>query len=163
EKARLGDRRDDCARPGRNDGVVAALSRTGRHRPDRGCDQQSGRRRRRLPAEAVGERRGQFRGARRAHHPTQSRRGIQRQLPALGFNPGEAVDRAIGHVVELQRSDGSFGVWTETEETVPWLDAYATDFLLRAKEHGKNVPDYALNGALAWLRDYVRQEHREKK
>src|SRR5207237_148588 len=80
-----------------------------------------------------------------------------------GFNPGEAVDRAIGHVVELQRSDGSFGVWSATEETVPWLDAYATDFLLRAKEHGKNVPDYALKGALAWLRDYVRQEHREKK
>jgi hypothetical protein len=80
-----------------------------------------------------------------------------------GFNPGEAVDRAIGHVVELQRSDGSFGVWSETEETVPWLDAYATDFLLRAKEHGKNVPDYALKGALAWLRDYVRQEHNEKK
>ena len=87
--------------------------------------------------------------------------GLWRTDP--GFNPGEAVDRAIGHVVELQRSDGSFGVWTETEETVPWLDAYATDFLLRAKEHGKNVPDYALKGALAWLRDYVRQEHREKK
>src|SRR5205085_2898264 len=87
--------------------------------------------------------------------------GLWRTDP--GFNPGEAVDRAIGHVVELQRSDGSFGVWSATEDTVPWLDAYATDFLLRAKEHGKNVPDYALKGALAWLRDYVRQEHREKK
>jgi len=49
-------------------------------------------------------------------------------------------DRAIGQIVELQRSDGSFGVWSDTGDTVPWLDAYATDFLLRAKEHGKNVP-----------------------
>src|SRR5204862_974019 len=87
--------------------------------------------------------------------------GLWRTDP--GFNPGEAVDRAIGHVVELQRSDGSFGVWTETEETVPWLDAYATDFLLRAKEHGKTVPDYALTAGLGWLRDFVRQQHSDAK
>jgi len=73
----------------------------------------------------------------------------------------EALDRAIGHVVELQRSDGSFGVWSDTGDTVPWLDAYATDFLIRAKEHGKNVPDFAIKSAVSWLHDYVRQEHRE--
>jgi hypothetical protein len=32
-----------------------------------------------------------------------------------------------GHVVELQRSDG-LRVWSDTGDTVPWLDAYATDF-----------------------------------
>ena len=61
----------------------------------------------------------------------------------------------------MQRSDGSFGVWNDTDDTVPWLDAYATDFLIRAKEHGKNVPDFAIKAALGWLRDYVRQEHTE--
>jgi uncharacterized protein YfaS (alpha-2-macroglobulin family) len=80
-----------------------------------------------------------------------------------GFNPSEAVDKAIGHVLELQRSDGSFGVWSETDDTVPWLDAYATDFLMRAKEHGKAVPDYALKSALGWLHDFVRQDSREAK
>ena len=73
----------------------------------------------------------------------------------------ETLDRAIGHVVELQRSDGSFGVWSDTGDTVPWLDAYATDFLIRAKEHGKNVPEFAIKSAVSWLHDYVRQEHPE--
>jgi alpha-2-macroglobulin len=73
----------------------------------------------------------------------------------------ETLDRAIGHIVELQRSDGSFGVWSDSGDTVPWLDAYATDFLIRAKEHGKNVPDFAIKAAVSWLHDYVRQEHTE--
>jgi uncharacterized protein YfaS (alpha-2-macroglobulin family) len=85
--------------------------------------------------------------------------GLWRTDP--GFSPAAAIDRAIGHVLQLQRSDGSFGVWSESDDTVPWLDAYATDFLMRAKEHGKTVPDYALKSALGWLRDYVRQEHTE--
>ena len=73
----------------------------------------------------------------------------------------ETLDRAIGHIVELQRSDGSFGVWSDSGDTVPWLDAYATDFLIRAKEHGKNVPGFAITSAVGWLHDYVRQEHTE--
>ena len=63
----------------------------------------------------------------------------------------------------LQRSDGSFGVWSDSDDTVPWLDAYATDFLLRAKQHGKAVPDHALTAALGWLRDYVRLPHTEER
>jgi len=78
-----------------------------------------------------------------------------------GASTAETLDRAIGHVVELQRSDGSFGVWSDSGDTVPWLDAYASDFLIRAKEHGKNVPDYAIKSAVAWLHDYVRQDHSE--
>ena len=73
----------------------------------------------------------------------------------------ETLDRAIGRIIEMQRSDGSFGVWSDTGDTVPWLDAYAADFLIRAKEHGKNVPDFAIKSAVAWLHDYVRQEHTE--
>ncbi|HEX3954073.1 MAG TPA: MG2 domain-containing protein [Stellaceae bacterium] len=80
-----------------------------------------------------------------------------------GFSPAETLDRAIGHIVEMQKSDGSFGVWNDSDDTVPWLDAYATDFLLRAKDHGKQVPDYALTAAIGWLRDYVRQTHTDAK
>jgi len=78
-----------------------------------------------------------------------------------GASTAGTLDRAISHVVELQRSDGSFGVWSDSGDTVPWLDAYAADFLIRAKEHGKNVPDYAIKSAVAWLHDYVRQDHLE--
>jgi uncharacterized protein YfaS (alpha-2-macroglobulin family) len=87
--------------------------------------------------------------------------GLWRTDP--GFSPSEALDRAIGHIVELQRPDGSFGVWSDSDDTVPWLDAYASDFLLRAKEHGKAVPDYALTAALGWLRDFVRQQKTDAK
>src|SRR5579862_8793967 len=80
-----------------------------------------------------------------------------------GFSPAATLDRAIGHIVELQRGDGSFGVWSDSDDTVPWLDAYASDFLMRAKEHGKSVPDYALTAALGWLHDYVRQGHTDAK
>jgi len=80
-----------------------------------------------------------------------------------GFSPGKTLDAAIGHIAELQRSDGSFGVWSDTDDTVPWLDAYAADFLMRAKEHGNTVPDFALNGVIGWLRNYVRQEHKDDK
>ncbi len=80
-----------------------------------------------------------------------------------GAATAETLDRAIGHVVELQRSDGSFGVWSDTDDTVPWLDAYATDFLMRAKEHGRRVPDFAIKSAVGWLRDYVRQERDQVK
>jgi uncharacterized protein YfaS (alpha-2-macroglobulin family) len=73
----------------------------------------------------------------------------------------ETLDRAIGHIVELQRSDGSFGVWSDAGDTVPWLDAYATDFLIRAKEHDRNVPDFAIKSAVGWLHDYVRQDYSE--
>jgi len=78
-----------------------------------------------------------------------------------GTATAETLDRAIGHIVELQRSDGSFGVWSDTGDTVPWLDAYAADFLMRAKEHGRNVPDFAIKAAVSWLHDYVRQDHTE--
>jgi uncharacterized protein YfaS (alpha-2-macroglobulin family) len=78
-----------------------------------------------------------------------------------GASTAETLDRAIGHIVELQRSDGSFGVWSDSGDTVPWLDAYAADFLIRAKERGKNAPDFAIKSAVGWLHDYVRQEHTE--
>src|SRR5205814_4260929 len=51
--------------------------------------------------------------------------------------------------------------WNDGGDTVPWLDAYATDFLIRAREHGKSVPDFAIRAGLGWLRDYVRQEHKK--
>jgi uncharacterized protein YfaS (alpha-2-macroglobulin family) len=78
-----------------------------------------------------------------------------------GASTAETLDRAIGHIVELQRSDGSFGIWSDSGDTVPWLDAYAADFLIRAKEHGKNVPDFAIKSVVGWLHDYVRQDHSE--
>ncbi|MBV8779342.1 MAG: alpha-2-macroglobulin family protein, partial [Alphaproteobacteria bacterium] len=78
-----------------------------------------------------------------------------------GFSTAKTLAGAIDHIAELQRSDGSFGVWSDSDRTVPWLDAYAADFLLRAEEHGNTVPDFALKGVVGWLRNYVQQEHKD--
>ncbi|HEX5318023.1 MAG TPA: alpha-2-macroglobulin [Stellaceae bacterium] len=78
-----------------------------------------------------------------------------------GFSANAALDGAIAHIAGMQKTDGSFGVWSDNDETVPWLDAYATDFLLRAQAHGTKVPDYALKAAINWLHDYVRQDHKD--
>jgi uncharacterized protein YfaS (alpha-2-macroglobulin family) len=78
-----------------------------------------------------------------------------------GFAPAKTIETAIGRIASLQKSDGSFGIWSDTDDTVPWLDAYAADFLIRAKEHGNTVPDFAIRGAINWLRDYVKQQHKE--
>lgn len=80
-----------------------------------------------------------------------------------GFDPAKQVAGAIGHIAELQRSDGSFGVWSDSDNTVPWLNAYAADFLIRAQEHGNTVPDFALKGVVGWLQNYVKQEHNDDK
>jgi alpha-2-macroglobulin len=78
-----------------------------------------------------------------------------------GFSANAALDGAITRIANMQKSNGSFGYWDENSDTVPWLDAYATDFLLRAQAHGVKVPDYVVRSALNWLHDYVRQEHKD--
>ncbi|HEY1798399.1 MAG TPA: alpha-2-macroglobulin [Stellaceae bacterium] len=78
-----------------------------------------------------------------------------------GFSATAGLDSAIARIAGMQKANGSFGYWDENTETVPWLDAYATDFLLRAHAHGVKVPDYVVRSAVSWLHDYVRQEHKD--
>lgn len=61
---------------------------------------------------------------------------------------------AIPRLLARQGSNGSFGLWTVGGED-PWLDAYITDFLTRAKERGFEVPQTAFTLALDRLRNYA--------
>lgn len=60
----------------------------------------------------------------------------------------DAVVRVLGN----QSSDGRFGAWGPGGDDL-WLDAYATDFLTRAREQGHPVPQSALDAALSSLRN----------
>ncbi|MCB1518532.1 MAG: alpha-2-macroglobulin family protein [Hyphomicrobiaceae bacterium] len=60
----------------------------------------------------------------------------------------ERIDNAIADLLTKQTSNGSFGVWGPWSYSDFWLDAYVTDFLLRAKEAGYEVPELALERAL---------------
>ncbi|WP_417450328.1 MG2 domain-containing protein [Kordiimonas sp.] len=80
---------------------------------------------------------------------------VSRAMPALNHSPlsklydlpmskteaDGAVERALVALLDRQKGDGSFGVWSLMGNRDAWLDAYVTDFLLRAGEAGYTVPD----------------------
>lgn len=75
----------------------------------------------------------------------------------LGTDPElrERVVNAIARVLANQNYSGSFGMWNSYGESDTWLDAYVTDFLVRAREKGYDVPDVAYTAALDSLQNRV--------
>ena len=64
------------------------------------------------------------------------------------------VQQAVNTILNRQSSDGAFGLWREGDRYAsPWLGAYTTDFLVRAKQQGYVVPDEALKRAYSALRN----------
>lgn len=64
------------------------------------------------------------------------------------------VQEAIQTVLSRQSPDGAFGLWREGDRNAsPWLGAYTTDFLVRAKAAGYAVPQEALDRAFGALRN----------
>ena len=75
----------------------------------------------------------------------------------LGYGPADPkitdrVQEAVYRIVDMQMSDGSFGMWSPTSSpAAEWLQSYALDFLLRAREQQMAVPAAALQRGLNWL------------
>ena len=66
----------------------------------------------------------------------------------------QRVTESIAEVLTNQDSNGAFGLW-EPSSGDPWLDAYVTDFLSRARAQGFAVPDNAFRMAMDNLRNHV--------
>ncbi|MEO1554456.1 MAG: alpha-2-macroglobulin family protein, partial [Pseudomonadota bacterium] len=65
----------------------------------------------------------------------------------------DRVQVAISRVLNRQSDNGAFGLWRAGDGYAsPWLGAYTTDFLYRAKEQGYEVPQAALDRAYQSLR-----------
>ncbi len=63
------------------------------------------------------------------------------------------IQDALTRILDRQGSDGSFGLWTANDQSVPpFLGAYVADFILRAKERGFAIPDSAVEGVVQSLR-----------
>ncbi len=77
---------------------------------------------------------------------------------ATGLGDGPAVqariDAAIAKVLTRQAANGAFGLWRAQSGDF-WLDAYASDFLSRARAEGHVVPDQAFRLAMDNLRNQV--------
>ena len=75
----------------------------------------------------------------------------------LGYGPAdpkipERVQEAVYRIVDMQMSDGSFGMWGPfSTPAAEWLQGYALDFLVRARDQQMAVPAAALQRGLAWL------------
>jgi uncharacterized protein YfaS (alpha-2-macroglobulin family) len=73
------------------------------------------------------------------------------QGAAAGPDRAGKLEQVTEAVLDRQRYDGSFGLWSSTGDAEPWLTAYATDFLMRARKAGAAVPGTAITQALGWL------------
>ncbi|MEO1015544.1 MAG: alpha-2-macroglobulin [Pseudomonadota bacterium] len=87
------------------------------------------------------------------------------QLLAEGESPlrGEGSDtrlqESITKLLARQSPDGAFGLWREGDRYAsPWIGAYTTEFLARAKAEGYSVPDEALERAYGALQEVAQGE-----
>jgi hypothetical protein len=71
------------------------------------------------------------------------------------------VQSAVDSVIERQRYDGGFGLWSSDAPAEGWLSSYAMEFLLRARQQGYTVPDFALEQGLRWLDELSRNYRRD--
>ncbi|MBX9992857.1 alpha-2-macroglobulin family protein [Phreatobacter oligotrophus] len=67
----------------------------------------------------------------------------------------ERIADSIERILSRASGSGSFGLWNAGANEDPWLDAYVTDFLSRAKEKGYGIPTTAFNLAIERLRTLV--------
>jgi len=71
--------------------------------------------------------------------------------PMAGPDRAGRLQAAVGSVLDRQRYDGAFALWTASGEAEPWLTPYAMEFLLRARAAGAAVPDAAVADGLKAL------------
>jgi uncharacterized protein YfaS (alpha-2-macroglobulin family) len=85
-------------------------------------------------------------------------------LAVLPDGPLAGADRAgrlqlqVASVLDHQRYDGAFALWSASGEAEPWLTAYAMEFLLRARASGAAVPEAAIADGLKALGEAAEQD-----
>ncbi len=85
------------------------------------------------------------------------------QLSAMGIKSGSdasrraAVDTGIARLAGMQRSNGSFGLWSNESEEEFWLTPYVTDFLLSASQAGYSIPDGVISQADSRMLRYLQE------
>lgn len=73
--------------------------------------------------------------------------------PLAGADRAGRLQQAVGFVLDRQRFDGGFGLWSAEGDAEPWLSVYATEFLLRARDAGAAIPAQAIKDALKYISD----------
>lgn len=80
-------------------------------------------------------------------------------------NSAEKIEKTIQTLVNRQNNDGSFTLWANgseyienlTDDTTPYVTAYAMNFLSLARRGGFNVPQSMFARGIDFLREYAAQ------
>jgi uncharacterized protein YfaS (alpha-2-macroglobulin family) len=72
-----------------------------------------------------------------------------------GSDQAARLQAAVQAILDRQRFDGAFGLWSANAEAELWLTPFAVEALLRARAGGATLPEAALNDALRFLDDAV--------
>ncbi|MEO8559508.1 MAG: alpha-2-macroglobulin, partial [Rhodospirillales bacterium] len=68
------------------------------------------------------------------------------------------LQNAISRILDMQGADGSFGMWSAgSYPAYDWLQVFALDFLMQARDQKYFVPDSAIKRGLSWMRNTVGQ------
>ncbi|MDM8538344.1 MG2 domain-containing protein, partial [Desulfobacterales bacterium HSG17] len=67
------------------------------------------------------------------------------------------LEKAITRISSMQLASGGFGLWNKNSPETSWLSAYATDFLLTARDMGVDVPNTMLDKALKRMEFYLKK------
>lgn len=70
----------------------------------------------------------------------------------------DMMQKGIERIISLQKNNGSFGLWNKDSQEEHWLSVYATDYLLKAKEAGMDVPQKPLKKAIKRLSYYLNSQ-----
>jgi uncharacterized protein YfaS (alpha-2-macroglobulin family) len=78
--------------------------------------------------------------------------------PVAGDQRASRLQAAVFSVLDRQRYDGNFALWSANGEAEPWLTPYAMEFLLRARAAGATVPEQPLADGLKALGEAADEE-----
>ena len=84
--------------------------------------------------------------------------GSRPEFGLTGDKPAKTIARAFATLEARQNADGAFGLWSSGANVSPFVNAYATHFLLEAREHGFEVPPLLLSRALASMNQMANAE-----
>jgi hypothetical protein len=79
----------------------------------------------------------------------------------LPKNLDVVVAKTVAEILTHQRGDGGFGMWAASDESSPWVTAYALWGLGLAKQSGQAVPDQVIKSATHYLRERIAGTHDE--
>ncbi len=73
----------------------------------------------------------------------------------------EIIDSSVAGLVRRQRGDGGFGMWPESEESSPWVSAYALWVLAAAEKRGSIIGKELFERGARYLQDVAKRREDE--